>query len=503
VLLILLVCCNNYYGFVIDKLPYGYHDWAQGDRLAIAINFYDNGMDFFHPATQNITSTRGIVGVEFPIQAYTAAGIAHLLGRNSISTVFRVLDILIALTGLYFLFRAVFRATGDFVFSLFAPLFIFCSPVFIYYSGNYLPDPAAASIAFIALYCLLESIRRGSHKMQLAAIVLAALAVLIKASTASYFGGVVCYCLYHAGYVAKNRKQLLYVLLCSLAASILIAGNIAYVRYLNTTYKSSLFLSTTLPFDNWGEFGLFIDKYYKDFMVHEYISIVQYPVYFLLIGFGVQLVVSRKIPGIYGYLFLVFLFPALAIFWLFGKQYLYHDYYFISTFLPLVAYCLVVALIVMQKELSASTGIQGLRVGMIAAMVMMFFFADFQNSRRVHLEKEFDMDYSFRWLEGGSKLMDELHIPANEHVVVADEAPPNLSLIYFDRKGYTMPREWNTDAFGLNWFMNDKGVRIAAINARRYKEIYAKDSLLLDSLFVTLANKDGKVVLQKKDSPAL
>src|ERR1044072_7597338 len=165
VLLILLVCCNNYYGDIVDKLPFGIHEWAQGDRLALAINFYDNGMDFLHPATQNLSSDNGIVGVEFPIQAYLAAGIAHLFGRSSISLIFRLLDILISVVGLYFLFRAAFNATRDFLFSLFVPVFIFCCPVYIFYAGNYLPDPAAASVSFIALYCLLEAIRAGRFRM--------------------------------------------------------------------------------------------------------------------------------------------------------------------------------------------------------------------------------------------------------------------------------------------------------------------------------------------------
>src|SRR4051812_10252475 len=87
-LLILLVMCGVYYGYMLDKLPMGVHEWAQADRLAIAYRFFDDGMNFFRPATFNMEPSDGVVGVEFPIQAYLAASFGHLFGRGSISSCF-------------------------------------------------------------------------------------------------------------------------------------------------------------------------------------------------------------------------------------------------------------------------------------------------------------------------------------------------------------------------------------------------------------------------------
>ncbi len=241
-LLILAVCCNNYYGDIINKLPFGIHEWAQADRYALAINFYDNGLDFFHPATQNLGSVRGIVGVEFPIQAYLAALIAHITGRGSISLVFRLLDILIAATGLYFLFRAVYNATRDFIFSITAPLFVFCSPVFIFYAGNYLPDPAAAAITFIAFYYLLEAMRLNKQGTLMTAIAFATLATLIKTSAGIYLGGIIFYGLYDALISRKNRRSACYILAAACISALLIVANMANIHHLNQKYQSSLFL---------------------------------------------------------------------------------------------------------------------------------------------------------------------------------------------------------------------------------------------------------------------
>ncbi len=34
-----------------NKLPTSIHAWAQSDHYALALGFYNDGMDFFHPTT--------------------------------------------------------------------------------------------------------------------------------------------------------------------------------------------------------------------------------------------------------------------------------------------------------------------------------------------------------------------------------------------------------------------------------------------------------------------
>ena len=62
-----------YYLPSLNWLPRGIHEWAQADRLALAISFYDNGMHFFRPQTLNLSALDGVVGVEFPLMAWLAA----------------------------------------------------------------------------------------------------------------------------------------------------------------------------------------------------------------------------------------------------------------------------------------------------------------------------------------------------------------------------------------------------------------------------------------------
>jgi hypothetical protein len=52
--IILALFCITYYQKALFMYPSLIHAWAQSDRLALAIAFYDNGMNFFKPATLSL-----------------------------------------------------------------------------------------------------------------------------------------------------------------------------------------------------------------------------------------------------------------------------------------------------------------------------------------------------------------------------------------------------------------------------------------------------------------
>src|SRR5687768_6673094 len=96
-----------YYHESLFWLPRGIHEWAQADRLALAIQFYDTGFNLFKPTTFSLIPIDRVVGVEFPVQAYISALLGLVFGRDSISVIYRTLNIFMTLTGFYFLFRLV------------------------------------------------------------------------------------------------------------------------------------------------------------------------------------------------------------------------------------------------------------------------------------------------------------------------------------------------------------------------------------------------------------
>src|SRR4051812_37150024 len=185
-IVILVFFSVTYYHEMLFMWPEGIHDWAQSDRLSLAVSFYDRGLNFFKPATNNLWPEDGITGVEFPLQSYIAALAGKILGRSHINTCFRLIDVMISCTGLLFLFLACYKRTKDFIFSLVPPLFMYCSPIYVYYTCNYLPDAAACSISFIAFYFLLEYIDTSSSRSLLLTLAVLTLATLMKTSLGIY-----------------------------------------------------------------------------------------------------------------------------------------------------------------------------------------------------------------------------------------------------------------------------------------------------------------------------
>lgn len=244
-LIIILTFCFFYYPPLIASYPYGIHSWAQADRLSLAFGFFDHGMNFFLPRTYCLLPQDGITGVEFPIQSYIAALSGKIFGRNAISISFRLLDLLISITGMWFLFLIVFKRTGNFVFSLLPSVFIFCSPVFIYYTCNYLPDTAGVSIVFIGFYYMLNYIDDKKSSSAIKAIVFLVLGTLIKTSCAIYL---LASLLFVFGYefFCKEKLRLrsfLSISIVTIVGFALIYGYFNYNNYLNTKYNSYVFFS--------------------------------------------------------------------------------------------------------------------------------------------------------------------------------------------------------------------------------------------------------------------
>ena len=200
----------------LHELPTSIHAWAQSDRLALAINFYDYGFHFFTPRTSVLVSIGGVSGVEFPLPAYLAALGGLVFGRGSIVTLFRLLDVAMVLLGFYYLFRLIYERTGHFVAGLVPGAFLLASPFFAFYAGSFMPDPFSLSLSFIGYYYWLrffDDRRFGDLRL---ALLLVALAGLIKTTTALHFGAVTGITLLWAFLQPallqpKERRQLLLV----------------------------------------------------------------------------------------------------------------------------------------------------------------------------------------------------------------------------------------------------------------------------------------------------
>ncbi|RYD59367.1 MAG: hypothetical protein EOP56_00440 [Sphingobacteriales bacterium] len=447
---LLLLGCIILYHHVIFLYPAYMHDWAQADRLSLAINFYDRGMNFFKPATHSLYSIDGITGVEFPIVSYLAAALGHIFGRGAISTCFRVLNIGITCLGLSFLFAAGYRITKSFWLSAFIPFFIFCAPVYSYYTSTYMPDSSGASVVFIGLYFMQQYLQKRDNRSLLSTIGLLTLATLMKTSTGIYCLGFLSlvFLQYTLQLKRHSLKQHLIIITSTVGAIAMIVGYYLYNNYLNEKYQSTLFLAKANPFDNIKHIKIFYYDFFLNVWMFEYFSQLQYVVLFtLVIPVHIFLTVRRLWEHLY--LLVVFFVGAIAMLYLFGGQLFHHDYYIVSIVMPVIAFFLLIAVSLLNSYIPAGR-LRLLPAAVIAVVCLSLFhyaLADFtRRNDPVFLKKTFNVVEPVSWAAHGKELLGSLNIPKNEHIGVLNEESPNRALVYLDRRGYHIP--------GISWIYN-------------------------------------------------
>ena len=142
--LILVAALSWLYGYheIIFKRPQSVHYWRQADCASLALNYYQHGMEFFKPQTHNLTSNGGTTGnastSETPLLYYTVAVMYHVFGYHEY--LYRLLNTLLFLTGLYYLYRLSSNVLRSQFWSTLLPLLVFTSPVLVYYGNNFLSN---------------------------------------------------------------------------------------------------------------------------------------------------------------------------------------------------------------------------------------------------------------------------------------------------------------------------------------------------------------------------
>ncbi len=146
------------YPSLILKRPQSVHHWRQSDCASIALNYYQDGMRFFQPQTHNLTSDGSTTGYsapsEIPIGYYFVASLYKVFGYHDF--IYRFINTLIFLLGLFYLFKLCYLLFKDFFWSAVSSLLFFTSPVLVYYGNNFLSDSSALAFALTGWYFLLK-----------------------------------------------------------------------------------------------------------------------------------------------------------------------------------------------------------------------------------------------------------------------------------------------------------------------------------------------------------
>ena len=153
--LLLFLCI--YYGYqnLILLEPQSLHKWRQSDSASLSWNYFHSTINLFQPEINNrFGSGDGKVASEFPLINYLAGMLSRVLGYGP--WIHRSLNIFVVLAGLFALYKGIYLLLRDRFWSVVIPMLVFTSPMLVFFTHGFIPDPPALGLCFIAWYYLIR-----------------------------------------------------------------------------------------------------------------------------------------------------------------------------------------------------------------------------------------------------------------------------------------------------------------------------------------------------------
>ena len=140
------------------------HSWRQADTAAVGRNFVKQGFDFLHPRYDDLSNVQsgkenpqGYRFVEFPIYNALFALSSKLAPVFPIEVHGRIVTILFSLVTIGVIYYLARKEAGR-IAAIAASATFAIMPFFVFFSRVVLPDPAATSLAFLAIFFLYKAL---------------------------------------------------------------------------------------------------------------------------------------------------------------------------------------------------------------------------------------------------------------------------------------------------------------------------------------------------------
>lgn len=419
---------GSYYLFYdsMQLYPSFVHAWTQSDRLAIAQNFQENGFDFFHPATYNLLTKHGITQVDFPIHEYLIACLSKLTNVNII-TLFRTYNLLFSLLGLFFLYKTVLLLSQSGKKAVFSTLFVFTLPFYVYYQNGFLPSVTSFSCFLIALYYLAEFSKTRHFKTYYIALFFLSLAALTRLPFVIFLFA------FTIERTFSSNDLKIKVVGPPILGLMLFGGYYLYNSYLGKTY-GSMFLGEFLYFDSFDSFYQTIstawDRWSTDLLspFHFIILLLLLVFYFLNSNKSLNLTLFKS-------WFSISALGVLCYFFLMGKQFADHDYYYLDTFLPLfiLGFLYVVSRVEIPKTFYTPFGV-------LCLLFVPYFFSFAKEVQNYRYTPAFDdrVHYAYKVYEKASQNLADFGISKEDTLLELDAVSTNMPFTLWGNKGYTL-----------------------------------------------------------------
>ena len=334
IFLFFLLTLSLFYNYhqILFRPPGVIHQWRQCDCLSLASNYYHHGMQFFSPAVYfSGNDGTGKTASEFPIIYYLVALLWKIFGQHEF--IFRLVNLSIVYTGLFFLFRFVEEKLKDSFWAILTTLLVFTSPILVYYSNGFIMDPLGLSFAFIAWYYFGKFYTSGKTAQLYLSMLFFLIGGLLKVSSSlSYFAilGVFVLEIFGANFKENGKiftdKKKQIIPFFGVAIGLYIWYSFAQ-RY-NLEHASGIFLVGILPIWDYSpaEISKGITNFRGAMTLHQFYNIET--LYLIIILFFVQVTLVKKSNHFLLFITVLLFFAVFAflILW-FGAVTAGHDYY--------------------------------------------------------------------------------------------------------------------------------------------------------------------------------
>lgn len=325
------------YGFdhILWLRPQSIHQWRQADCLQIAHNYLTDSWNFFSPSIHNYFSdeeTSGKTIGEFPILYYFVAILWKMFGEHEF--IYRLINLIIFFIGLFALYKLLKNLLNSVFWSFTLSLFLFTSPILIFYSNNFLTNVPAFSFVLIGWYYFYKFYETQKHKWLYITIIFFTLGGLLKMTAYISFIVIGCFYLIDIYRSLLKKKQELFpniknAFLPFLISVLIVFAWYAYAAYFTGIHGGKYTFNGLWPIWEMQE-GQFknIKKFISEIIIHQVFNR-----YFLmtLVLFLILLVIDFKKLNKFILITLFLLIFGVSAFVLFWFQALEaHDYYVIN-----------------------------------------------------------------------------------------------------------------------------------------------------------------------------
>ncbi len=426
--------------------PSGMHQGAQADRACVAWNYYSQSMNFLKPRVSENRQNEGVAGMEFPIVNYMAARSYKAFGYHD--ALYRVIVFAIVSLGAFF----AFIISGFFIVQLTHRLLIvfgwYLSPILVFYSPNFLPDPVAMAFSMAAWYYFIRIYYALNVQHSLWMYTLfTALSGLIKVTfLISHISIAALFVLYklRPNLLPQGFPKIKFAVLWYFLPLFPVVAWIMYSGYLTKSTGNIHFLQQINPADNFS--GL-IENFRYGFNTWQESIYGSHILYIIGILYLIVRLKKQNEYFLTSWISAFILIGFLSIFILFSNQFRYHDYYYILLYPSLFF-----ILIYLHQSV---IGQQSMFIGLlpIAALIGLFIFPffNFSHTKKMIKERYTEGSYYHQEAFAGVKqyknialVLDKV-IPPGEEVVSAFDPTPNTSLYLMKRRGVRIAGDFNPD----------------------------------------------------------